>query len=142
VQERVGPEESAQTSYRKAVDLCGAGPDCAWPLLQIGYIYRRQSNFKKALMYFRKAVQAKPDWARPHFHLAKTLVELDDLQGARKELEVAVRLDDSKSEYQYQLAQVYRRLGEEQRATAAFARFRSMAQVERKTDAGADFSQP
>src|SRR5439155_9384303 len=102
----------------------------------------RQSNFKEALMYFRKAVQARPDWARPHFHLAKTLVELDDLQGARKELENAVRLDDSKSEYQYQLAQVYRRLGEVQKATAAFARFRSMAQVERKSNAGADFSQP
>jgi Tfp pilus assembly protein PilF len=64
------------------------------------------------------------------------------LTAARNELEQAVRLDDSKSEYHYQLAQVYRRLGDAARAGAEMARFRAMSQRQQSTGDTSDFNQP
>jgi tetratricopeptide (TPR) repeat protein len=124
------------------VELCGDGPDCAWPLLQIGYRYSKQAKFSDALPYFRRAVQVRPEWARTHFHLAKAMAELSDLAGARTELQQAISLDDSQSEYHYQLAQVYRRLGDPRNADIQLARFRSMQRRESQSAQSADFAQP
>jgi tetratricopeptide (TPR) repeat protein len=142
VQERVAADAAAEASYGRAVDLCGNAPECAWPLLQIGYRYSKQTKFSEALPYFRRAVQVRPEWARTHFHLAKTLAALDDLAGARTELEQAIRLDNSKSEYHYQLAQVYRRLGDVRKADIEFARFRNVRQHESQSSDSAEFAQP
>jgi tetratricopeptide (TPR) repeat protein len=142
VQERVGTDAAAEASYRKAVELCGDGPECAWPLLQIGYRYSKQAKFSDALPYFRRAVQVRPAWARTHFYLAKTMAELNDLAGARTELEQATSLDDSQSEYHYQLAHVYRRLGDPRNADIEFARFRSTLQGESHRAHSAEFAQP
>jgi predicted Zn-dependent protease len=86
----------------------------------------------EALPYYERAVQARPQWALPHFHLGKALAALNELTGARAELERAITIDGNKSDYHYQLAQVYRRLGETQKAKAAIARFRSVKQQQER----------
>ncbi len=125
-QERLGEAGQAEASYRRAIAACGSGRDCAWPLLQLGFLRGIQGGPEEALPHFRRAVQARPDWARPHFHLGKTLAALEQFAAARAELEMAVELDGSRPEYHYQLAQVYRRLGEPGKATAQFASFRRL----------------
>ncbi len=125
-QERLGDTAQAEAGYRRAILVCGAGRECAWPLLQLGFLRGVQGGPREALPHFLKAVEARPDWARPHFHLGKTLAALDDFAAARTELERAVELDGSRPEYHYQLAQVYRRLNEPAKAAAQFARFRKL----------------
>jgi tetratricopeptide (TPR) repeat protein len=134
---------AAEASYRKALELCGAQTrECAWPLMQLGFLATRRKGMREAEQYLRRAIQARPDWAKPHFYLGKTLASLGDPSGAVAELEAAVRLDDSKSEYHYQLAQFYRRLGETGKAAQHLARYEALADRERKRKTPADFGAP
>jgi tetratricopeptide (TPR) repeat protein len=142
VQERTGNRASAEASYRKALDTCKSQPECAWPLLQLGFFYDLQGSTEQALAYFRRAVEARPQWARPHFYLGKKLAASGDLDGARKELEQAVSLDDTQSEYHYRLAQVYRQLGQPLKAGAHLARFRQLAKLQSKPSPGDSFTEP
>lgn len=131
-QERSEKNQDAENSYRKALELC-AGAECSWPLLQLGYRYASESKMAQALPYYHKAVQARPNWALPHFHLGKTLAALNDLNAARAEIETAITLDSNKPDFHYLLAQIYRRLGETEKSNAQFARFRSLKQQEGTT---------
>lgn len=140
-QERLGKVEAAETSYKQALSACENGRECAWPLLQLGFLYRTRNAPEQALALFRRAVEARPDWARPHFHLGKELAEIGDLRAARKELEEAVKLDESRSEYHYQLGLVYRWLGEAEKASAQLARFRALADLKSHVEVP-DFAQP
>lgn len=126
-EERAGTEAAAESAYRRAIDSCGDTPDCAWPLLQLAFRHTQQADFAGALPLLRRAVAVRPDWARTHFHLAKTLVQLDDLEAARREFEIAVQLDDTQSEYHYQLAVTYRRLHQFDKAQHQLARYRDRA---------------
>lgn len=142
VKERLGDDNAAEKSYRKALAMCGTGRECAWPLLQLGFLYRMRNMPRDALRFFRQAVQARSDWARPHFHLGKTLAEAGELGEACSELEQAVKLDQSRPEYHYQLAQVYRGLGQAQKATAQIESFRALADLESHAEPAAEFAQP
>lgn len=141
-QEKLGDLGPAEDSYRRALRVCGAGRDCAWPLLQIGFLHGVQSGPAAAIPYYRRAVETRPDWARTHFHLGKALAAEEDLAAARQELERAVELDAAQPEYHYQLATVYRRLGEAGKARAQLAQFRSLRNLETRPPAAAEVAQP
>jgi predicted Zn-dependent protease len=111
-------------------------------LLQLGFLTERQKGAKEAEPYFRQAVAARPDWAKPHFYLGKALAALDDSSGARAEMETAVRLDEQKSQYHYQLAQVYRRLGKSEKATEHMKRYQTLADREHQHQAPVELSNP
>ncbi len=133
VQERFLDFDGARASYQKALDHCRASDrDCAWPLLQLGVLDSRESASQTAERYLRRAVEARPDWAKPHFYLGKLLLGRDDLKGAQAEFEQAVRLDPAKPDYHYQLANLYRQLGLERQAKLHFERFREISASERK----------
>ncbi len=143
IQERLYDPSAAEQTYRKALELCGSqARDCAWPLLQLGILISRQKGAQEAEPYFRQAVRDRPDWAKPHFYLGKTLAALGDLNGARTTIETAVHLDESRSEYHYQLAQVYRRLREPQKAEREMGRYQALTDLERRKKASADFTNP
>jgi tetratricopeptide (TPR) repeat protein len=135
VQERLNDWALADGSYRKALELCGSQTtDCAWPLLQMGFLTERQKGPREAEVLFRRAVAARPDWAKPHFYLGKAMVALGDLKAARAEIETAVHLDDEKSQYHYQLAQLYRQLKETQKAKQHLMRYQALAEIERRQE--------
>jgi tetratricopeptide (TPR) repeat protein len=143
VQEKLYDSGSAEESYQKAVGLCGPQTsECAWPLLQLGYLTERQQGPQAAESYLRQAVAARPDWAKPHFYLGKTLAALGNLNAARTEMEAAVRLDEAKSQYHYQLALLYRQLKEPQRAKQHLERYRALVELERDKRAPAEFGSP
>ncbi len=136
VKDRLGDVASSEQSYQKAVGLCvGASRDCAWPLLELGFLASRQTGEKDAERYFRRAVEARPDWAKPHFYLGKTLAALGQLDAARAQLEDAARIQPDQSQHEYQLAQIYRRLGDPTKSEQHLARYRELAGLEagRKT---------
>jgi len=89
-----------------------------------------------------RAVEARPDWAKPHFYLGKTLAALGELSAARTELEAAARIEPDLSQHQYQLAQVYRRLGNVEKAEQHLARYRELVELERKKKTPAEFNVP
>jgi tetratricopeptide (TPR) repeat protein len=142
-QELLYDPSAAEASYQRALEFCGTQTrECAWPLLQLGFLASRRKGMREAEQYLRRAIQARPDWAKPHFYLGKTLASLGDSQEAIAELEAAVRLDESKSEYHYQLAQLYRRLGETRKAAEHMAKYQALADLERKRKTPADLGAP
>jgi tetratricopeptide (TPR) repeat protein len=141
VQEKLHDADAAEKSYQKALQVCRPRTaECAWPLLQMGFLSERQKGPRDAEIYFRQSAAARPDWAKPHFYLGKTLVTLNDLEGARIELETAVRLDEAKSQHHYQLAQLYRRLKEPEKAKQHLTRYQALVESERKQKATVDLS--
>ncbi|MCI0423657.1 MAG: tetratricopeptide repeat protein [Acidobacteria bacterium] len=141
VQERLHDRSLAEQSYRKALQLCGSqSRECAWPMLQMGFLTERQKGAREAEPFFRRAVAVRPDWAKPHFYLGKALVTLGELRDAQAALETAVRLDEGKSQYHYQLAQLYRRLKQTQKAKEHLTRYQALAELERKQKATVDLS--
>jgi tetratricopeptide (TPR) repeat protein len=142
VKDRLGDAARAEQNYRKALELCGASQDCAWPLLELGFLASRQTGEKEAELYLRRAVEARPDWAKPHFYLGKTLAALGELSAARTELEAAARIEPDLSQHQYQLAQIYRRLGNVEKAEKHLARYRELVELERKKKTPAEFNVP
>ena len=142
-QESLYNAAAAEGSYRKALEFCGAQTrECAWPLMQLGFLASRRKSPQEAAELFRKSIAARPDWAKPHFYLGKSRAALGDYEGARTEMETAARLEGSKPEYHYQLAQVYRRLGETRKAEQHMARYRTLAGLERKKNPPTEFSNP
>lgn len=142
-QESLYDPSAAEESYRKALGLCGsAARECAWPLMQLGFLASRRKSMPVAEEFFRQAIAARPDWAKLHFYLGKTLASRGDFHGARAEMEIALRLDESKSEYHYQLAQVYKRLGESHKVAQHMARYQALGELERKKKASAEFVSP
>ena len=141
VQESLHDRALAEESYRKALQLCGSqARECAWPMLQMGCLTERQKGVREAEPFFRRAVAVRPDWAKPHFYLGKALAALGNLRDAEDELETAVRLDEGKSQYHYQLAQLYRRLKQTQKAKEHLTRYQDLAEYERKQKATIDLS--
>jgi len=134
VDDRLGNATAAAGSYHKALDLCGGLiRECAWPLLELGFLAGRQAREAEAERYFRRAVSARPDWAKPHFYLGKALAARGDLNGARGELEAAAQLEPDQSQHQYQLAQVYRRMGDVAKSKDRMLRYRQLVENKNKT---------
>jgi len=142
LQERTREPAAAAASYLKAADLCGnRNRECAWPLLQLGRLAEDGSITGDAEAYFRRSVAARPDWAKPRFHLGKALAARDQFREARKELESAIGLDATRPEYFYQLGQVCRQTGDAAGARRYLDRFREL-QAEQKSTVPMELQQP
>ncbi|MBI1941678.1 MAG: tetratricopeptide repeat protein [Acidobacteria bacterium] len=142
-QESLYEPAKAEASYHQAVETCGSeSRACAWPLMQLGFLASRRQGPAKAVEFFRKSAAARPDWAKPHFYLGKTLATLGDFEEARAEFEAALRLDELKSEYHYQLSQTYRRLGDVRKAEHHLARYQALNDLERQGPPSTEFGDP
>lgn len=118
----------AEASYRTALSLCQREvSECAWPLMQLGFLSTRHKSPEEAESYFRRAVTLRPDWAKPHFYLGKTLASRGDLAGARAEMEIALQIDSVRPEYHYQIARVFQRLGETRKFELHMAQYNTIA---------------
>ncbi len=126
-QEFLYDPDGAGVSYRRASEFCGpVSRECAWPLMQLGFLASRRNGHEEAESYFAKSIAARPDWAKPHFYLGKSRAAQGDFRGARAEMETAAHLDATRPEYHYQLARVYRRLGATQQADRQMSLYESL----------------
>ncbi|PYT31123.1 MAG: hypothetical protein DMG57_05820 [Acidobacteria bacterium] len=143
VYDRMGDAAGAERHYRKALEVCGSTQrECAWPQMELGFLASRHSGEKEAEQYFRRAVDARPDWAKPHFYLGKMLAASGNLAAALAELESAARLEPDQSQHHYQLAQVYRRLGKVKQSEQHLARYRELVETERNKGALFELHEP
>jgi len=140
-QESLHELDAAEASYQKAVEFCGVqSAECAWPLMQLGFLSSRRHRAEQAEQFFRGSIAARPEWAKPHFYLGKSRAAKGDFAEARKEVETAVRLDGSRSEYHYQLARIYQKTGETQKAEEQMNLYQKLTvrELEKKPNGGSN----
>lgn len=92
---------------------------------EIGEVYRRKGELKKALPFFESAVRFNPQLEAAQIALGRTLIGLKESQQALPHLLAAVRLNPANDVSHFLLAQTYRDLGN------AAAQRREMAQFQK-----------
>jgi tetratricopeptide (TPR) repeat protein len=87
-------------------------------------VLSEQGRLRDAEGYFGKALKIFPAYALAHYQLGRVHLRNGGNQEARRELEVAVSLQQQFPEAWYQLGQVYRKLGMKSEAVVALERFK------------------
>jgi tetratricopeptide (TPR) repeat protein len=87
----------------------------------LGWLYMVESNWRKALTQFKRALAVRPS-PEAHYVLASLYYKLDRDELAGRHLRKAVEMDRNYSEAFYLLALVYKRTGQEQLAAEALER--------------------
>ncbi len=64
-----------------------------YPIYNIGLIYEKKGDFKKALEYFKKAIEYKNDYAKAEYNAGRLLLKMGDLVEAKKYFTMAL-IDD------------------------------------------------
>jgi tetratricopeptide (TPR) repeat protein len=139
--DRVGSEESGLAEFEAA---SAQKADFADAHFNIGIIYWKQGAFAAAADSFRKAVEARRDSPEFRFRLGQALARLEQLDEAATQLETAVKLDPADKASYYQLAQIYRTLGQDSKAaeaTAAVKRLQEQADSVDRDQAALEFQQ-
>ena len=75
----------------------------------LGLVAQEQGDDNRAIVLFQKAVQQLPSYAHPRIALGSTYLRLKDYERARQELETAVKLDPDEPSGHYNLALLYAR---------------------------------
>jgi len=86
----------------------GEGDD---PRVDYGSFLTRQARAMEALPLLEQAAKAKPDSARAHAELGRAQLDADKLESAVRNLERAVRLDQSVTAVRLLLARAYQQVG-------------------------------
>jgi tetratricopeptide (TPR) repeat protein len=142
-QEYLYNPDAAEASYEQALEVCGSrSADCAWPLMQLGFLASRRDRTDQAEQLFRRSIAARSQWAKPHFYLGRSRAAQGDFAEARKEMETAVRLDGSRPEYHYQLSRAYLKTGEAEKAAEQENLYRKLAARERERKPPAELNEP
>jgi tetratricopeptide (TPR) repeat protein len=102
-------------------------PNNPFYLLQYGLLLSLLGDAQAGLHEAQRASALIPSYAPVHFHLGRLYSQLGDYEHARLELETAVRLSpDDLPEAYYQLGEVYRRLGDQEKSGQAFQKFQQL----------------
>jgi Flp pilus assembly protein TadD len=91
-----------EKSRRSGVDI----PEVSYYL---GLVAQDQGDDVRAIAFFQKAVQQLPTYAHPRIALGSTYLRRKDYARAREELEAAVKLDPEEPSGHYNLALLYAR---------------------------------
>jgi tetratricopeptide (TPR) repeat protein len=133
-----GDLEQATTQLKEELRL---DPDHPEANAEMGMALLAQNQDENALPYLTKATSLQPDLWVAHQELGKAYYLQKNFEAARKELTLAIT-DDPEGVAHYQLALVYKALGQTQDATREFAVSRKiksdrLAQVKIDMPAGA-----
>ena len=109
----LGEMEKAIADYNKAIEL---NPNDGAAYNNRGYTYNNLGEMEKAIADYTKAIELDPDDARPYKHLGVIWKKRDDLRKAEKYLTKAIELNPKYKEAYQNRAEVYRSLGEEEKA--------------------------
>lgn len=117
-----GRADEAVALLRRATDL---RPDWYLPYYYYGFIALRrgQVNTQDVIGALREATRLNPQFSEAHCELGKALARAGDNQEAMQELERSVDLDSDMAEPHYQLAAIYRTLGDKRRSAEELALF-------------------
>jgi Flp pilus assembly protein TadD len=106
---QAGEDDKANSAYLKAIELDCSIPE---PHFRLSRIHGRRGDMEQAIQRIRDAIAAKDN--NPHFyhHLGNLLMNIDDLEGARKAQEKAITLDPSNPGPHIQLSRICHQLGD------------------------------
>ena len=90
--ELLGKKPEAIDAYHAAFRLNSGHADTAF---RLGIYFLNEQNYEKALRFFQKAIQIKPDWAQAQYVLAMTLEKYHLNGAAKKAYARAYQLDPS-----------------------------------------------
>ncbi|MCL5005053.1 MAG: tetratricopeptide repeat protein [Acidobacteria bacterium] len=65
-------------------------PNDSIALNNLGLVYAKKKEYKKAAYYFRQAMLRKPDYTDPHFNLGSLDMDLKKYEAAERQLRAAV----------------------------------------------------
>ena len=121
----IGDAEGAKRLLENAIKR---GGPCFAGHYGLGWLYMVESNWRKAVTHFKKALAVRPS-PEAHYALASLYYKLDRDELAGRHLRKAVEMDESYSEAFYLLALVYKRKGKERLAAEALERAEVKATV-------------
>ncbi len=127
--EAQGKVEESVREYQRAlrlmrVDLSVTGDQGVAVLCRVGDAHLSLGQHERARAAWLQALADNPESAYAHARLGQLAIQESDLEGARKHLEEASRLAPAAAAIDQQLASVYGRLGEKEKAAAALAKGR------------------
>ncbi len=111
-------------------------PTNASAAYEIGEILRKSGQLEQSRVFFAGAVEQQPDFEEAQIGLARVLIELHQPREALPHLDAAVRRNSENEVSQYQLAIVYKALGnlaEQKRALDRFRRLRAQTNSRRES---------
>jgi tetratricopeptide (TPR) repeat protein len=73
-------------------------PKDAFSADTLGWAYYKQGIYNSAIEILKEAVEASPDNPTYHYHLGMAYQKTNNLQLARKQFEIALRLDPKSSQ--------------------------------------------
>jgi tetratricopeptide (TPR) repeat protein len=121
--------EEALRQFEKELETDASSASAAY---EIGEIYRKSGRLEQARTFFARAAEQQPDFEEARIGLARVLIELGRPREALPHLEAAVHHNAENDVAQYQLAMVYKALGnaaEQQKAMDQFRRLRALSKA-------------
>jgi len=110
-----------------------------WEVLYLnGFLETAEGNFQVARTHLENSIAQKPDYFKSREAYGNILANLNDLAGAKEQLEKAIGLGDDQPEVEYSLAMTLKRLGdtaEAQEKLSVYQRLKK-AQTDRVQAAG------
>lgn len=104
------PKDRNAVWLRKEAEGCAAHGAAAYQHYRNGYGAYRDGRPDEALNFYKKAVEANPNFARAYYWMARIQMESRDFAGAAPNLEKALELDPGNSEAKWFLETCRREL--------------------------------
>lgn len=89
----------------------------------IGQCYRMLTEYDKAVEYFKKASDLKPDTYQPHYFLGMIYLQANRIQDAVKALKKAEKINSNFEDVYFLLGKVHEKLGKQEKALDYYDRF-------------------
>ena len=125
--EAFGQNDEAILIYQKAIELNRQQPKPSpWPPLNLGTLLIKLARYPDAQTSLQESLRYDPRFPRAHYQMGLLLEKEKKDQEALRELNLATEFDPTFPEPYYTLGDVYQRLGEKQKADAAWATFRKL----------------
>jgi len=123
--------EQAEPYFSQAVNL---QPDNPHYLLHYGVLLAKEGRNERALELMLRSEKLDPRNPLTHFNIGRVLKSQGKLTDARAELETAVKQRPDFSAALYQLAGVYRQLGDQARARRTLEHFQTASAAEKNAE--------
>jgi len=124
-----GFSEEALREFQREYELDPTNSRAAY---EIGEIYRKSGQLEKAGELFAIAVRNQPDFEEGQIGLARVLIELNRPAQALEHLQQAVRVDPENEVARYQLALVYKALGNAEAHAKELEQFRRLRDAKKQ----------
>jgi len=106
--------------------LAEVAPDSTWRHQAAGEAYESEGSYNRAVEEYRRVLAANPGRAGIHFRVGRSLLErgrrnnTDEQAEASKEFEQELELDPTNANAAYELAEIWRKGGQLEKARALF----------------------